>query len=142
MSISKMSGLQLLQSMIADELPHPAMADTIPMKGVSVKKGNVIFEVKADHRHLNPMGGVHGGFMATVIDTVTGCAVHTMLEAGVNYSTIELNVKMLKAIPVDIALIAEGNIINCTRRLAVSEGVIKDADGKIYAYGSATCMIL
>ena len=117
---NEMTGLELLQLMFDGKIPQPSMAKTIPMKGVSAIKGNVIFEVKADSRHLNPMGGVHGGFMATVIDTVTGCSTQTILDRGIKYSTIDLNVKMLKPIPLDTALIAEGKVINSSRRLVVS----------------------
>lgn len=142
MARNEMTGLELMQAMINGKLPRPPMAETIPMVGVSAEIGKVTFEVKADARHLNTMGGVHGGFIASVLDTVTGCAIHTTLEANIAYSTIDLNVKMLRPIPLDAPLIAEGLIINKSKRLGVSEGTIKDNDGKIYAYGSATCMIL
>lgn len=142
MTAADMTGLDLMRAMIAGEIDHPHMADTIPMKGVSANEGHVVFEVVADKRHLNPMGGVHGGFAATVIDTVTGCAVHTVMSSGVGYSTIDLNVKMVRPIPLDIPLIAEGNLINKSRRLAIADGVIKDENGKIYATGSATCIVL
>ena len=112
------------------------------MKFVSVEKGVAIFEATADDRHINPLGGVHGGFAATVMDSVTGCAVHSMLDAGVGYGTIDLNVKMLKAVPKDKALKAEGRVISMSNSLGVSEGKLIDETGKIYAYASATCMIM
>lgn len=112
------------------------------MEVSSVKKGNVIFSVKADGRHINPLGGVHGGFAATVMDSVTGCAIHTMLEPAIGYSTIDLNVKMLRPIPLNTDLIAEGNVINISKSIAVSEGVLRNSEGKIYAHSTATCMIL
>ena len=140
--MNKMTGLEQLKTMMAGNIPRPPMAETIPSDLVEAEDGFVRFLVKADKRHLNPMGGIHGGFSASVMDTITGCAVHTMMEAGVGYSTINLNVKMIRPIPIDVELIAEGRIINRSRRLAVSEGTIKDENGKIYASGSATCMIL
>ena len=99
MNLSEMTGLELVQAMIDGALPHPAMADTVPMRITEAERGRVIFAVRADARHLNPLGGVHGGFAAPVLDSVTGCAVHTMLEAGVGYGTVDLNVKMLRAVP-------------------------------------------
>lgn len=142
MSVADMTGLEILKAMMAGELPHPPMADTMPARIDHIEEGFVRFIVRADKRHLNPMGGVHGGFSATIMDTVTGVAVHSVMEAGKKYSTVNLNVKMIRPIPIDTDLIAEGTLINRSRRLAVSEGKIRDKNGKIYASGSATCMIL
>lgn len=142
MSIDEMSGLELMQAMVAGHIPPAAIAQTIPMKGVLAEEGKVVFEAMADARHLNPLGGVHGGFAATIMDSVTGCAVHTMLEAGVGYGTIDLNVKMLKAVPQNTKLLAEGNVVHVSKSLAVSEGTLKDDAGTLYAYATATCMIL
>ena len=102
----------------------------------------MIFAVWADARHLTPLGGVHGGFAATVLDSVTGCAVHTMLEAGVGYGTVDLNVKMLRAVPVDRDLTAEARVIHMSRSLGVSEGSIRDDAGVLFAHATATCAIL
>ena len=112
------------------------------MKVISVESGKVIFEATADERHLNPLGGVHGGFLATIMDSVTACAVHSALEAGVGYATIDLNVKMLKPVPQNTPLIAEGNLINMSKSLGISEGSSKDEQGKLYGHATATCMIL
>jgi uncharacterized protein (TIGR00369 family) len=128
--------------MAAGVFPAASITETIPMKVLSVKEGEVIFEAQADARHLNPLGGVHGGFAATVMDSVTGCAVHTMLEAGVSYGTIDLNVKMLRPVPKNTRLLATGKVINMSKSLGVSEGVLKDESGKIYAHSTATCMII
>ncbi len=142
MSTENLSGLELMRAIAAGDLPAASITETIPMRMLSIEFGTVIFNARADARHLNPMGGVHGGFAATVMDSVTGCAVHTMLEAGVGYGTIDLNVKMLKAVPMDHDLIAEGRVINISKSLGISEGSLKDAEGNIYAHATATCMIL
>jgi len=142
MSIEKMSGLEIMQAMIEGKIPPATIAKTIPMRGISVERGRVIFEATADDRHLNPLGGVHGGFASTVLDSVTGCAVHTLLDPGVGYGTVDLNVKMLRAIPKNVPLLAEGRVIHISKSLGVSEGTLKDSEGKIYAYATATCMIL
>jgi len=137
-----MSGFDLLQAMANGKLPHPPMTDTVPMRIKELTMGTISFVVKADERHINSMGGVHGGFIATVLDTTTGCAIHTLLEAGVGYGTIDLNVKMLRPIPLGIELIAEGRTIHVSKNIGVSEGTIKDAAGKIFAHGTCTCRIL
>jgi len=141
MDIKNKTGLEIMEAMLQGEFPHPSIAETIPMKAVLVEKGRMVFEVKADERHLNPLGGVHGGFAATVMDSATGCAVHTMLEAGVGYGTIDLSVKMLRPVPTDVLLVAEGLIINISKSLGVSEGTLKDETGKLYAHATATCML-
>lgn len=142
MSLADKSGLALLQDMQAGKLPHPSICETIPMRCMSVEKGKVVFEAQAGAGHLNPMGGVHGGFIATVMDSVTACAVHSMLEPGVGYATIDLNVKMLRPVPQNRVLSAEGSVINMSKSLGVSEGYLKDAEGKLYATATASCMIL
>lgn len=90
---------------------------------------------------MNPseMSGLEA---ATVLDSVTGCAVHTMLDVGVGYGTVDLNVKMLKAIPLDRDLTAEGRVIHLSRTIGVSEGSLRDEEGTLFAHATATCAIL
>ncbi|CAH0447528.1 PaaI family thioesterase [Ralstonia syzygii] len=141
MHSSHLSGQQLLQAMARGELPRASISDTIPMTMESIDAGTVRFTARADKRHLNPLGGVHGGFAATVLDSVTGCAVHSMLEAGVGYGTVDLNVKMVKAVPVDTPLVAEGRVLHVSRTIGVSEGTPKMQDGTLLAHATATCII-
>ena len=142
MNPKEMTGLQLLQAMCAGKVPAASISETMPMQPYEVTEGSIRFKVKADNRHLNPLGGVHGGFAATVLDSVTGCAVHSMLEAGVGYGTIDLNIKMCRPIPKDQQLLAVGTVINISKNLGISEGKIVDDEGKLYAHATATCMIL
>ncbi|TSH78035.1 PaaI family thioesterase [Acinetobacter sp. RF15A] len=142
MNPKEMTGLQLLQAMAAGHIPPASISQTIPMKPTVIESGQVTFEVQADQRHLNPLGGVHGGFAATVLDTVTGCAVHSALEAGIGYGTIDLNIKMCRPVPQNQPLTAVGKLINMSKNLAISEGEIMDEDGKLYAHATATCMII
>src|SRR5574343_44030 len=90
---SQMTGLQLLQAMSHGDLPRASISETIPMTMDSIEAGTVHFTAQADKRHLNPLGGVHGGFAATVLDSVTGCAIHTTLPAMASYATVDLNIK-------------------------------------------------
>ena len=142
MNTHHLSGLEILQGMCAGTIPMPSMSKTIPMLTGGVEKGSVEFIVQADERHLNPLGGVHGGFAATVLDSVTSCAVFSMLEAGVGYGTIDLNVKMCRPIPMNTNLKAIAKLINISKSLGIAEGQILDHDGKIYAHATATCMII
>ena len=108
---------------IRGELPHPTMSKTIPMKVVQAEEGKVVFNAIANEKHLNPQGGVHGGFALTVLDSATGCAVHTLLGAEVAYGTIDLNIKMIRQVPRSTNLIAEGTVINISKSLGFSEGI-------------------
>ncbi|WP_031950865.1 PaaI family thioesterase [Acinetobacter baumannii] len=136
------TGLEFLKAMIEGHIPPASISKTIPMQPTEISEGSVTFKAQADHNHLNPLGGVHGGFAATVLDSVTGCAVHTMLPAGVGYGTIDLNVKMCRPLPQNQVLIATGKVINLSKNLGISEGKITDEEGKLYAYATATCMII
>ncbi|MGB6138499.1 MAG: PaaI family thioesterase [Shewanella sp.] len=137
-----LSGLQLMQAMLNGDIPAPSISDTIPMQPVAVSEGKVSFDAFASERHLNPMGGVHGGFAATVLDTVTACAVHSALPAGVSYSTIDLNIKMVRPVPQNQRLIAKGNLMNLSKSLGISEGTLTTEDGKLLATATASCLIL
>jgi len=141
MKKSELSGMEILEQIMAGKLPPPSMATTMQMKLVRVAKGLAVFEARAGDTHLNPMGGVHGGFAATVLDSATGCAVHTLLGPGDSYGTVDLNVKMLKPVPAGAVLRAEARIIHCSRRLGVADAFLKDDQGCVYAHGTASCLI-
>jgi uncharacterized protein (TIGR00369 family) len=140
-NVAKLTGLEIMQAMIRGDLPRPSITDTVPMVFGEASSGFIKFRATADKRHLNPMGGVHGGFAATVLDSVTGCAVHTMLEAGEVYSTVDLNVKMLKPIPLATELLAEGKVIHISKSIGVAEGTIKTLEGVLLAHATSTCLI-
>jgi uncharacterized protein (TIGR00369 family) len=142
MNLETMSGLEILQAIIGGEFSHPSIASTVPMQFLEAEAGRVLFQATATENHVNPMGGTHGGFAATVLDSVTGCAVHSMLEAGVAFATIELNIKMLRPVPLHTTLLAEGKLINLSRSLGVSEGTLKDESDKLYVHATSTCMII
>ncbi|AJK46313.1 PaaI family thioesterase [Burkholderia plantarii] len=135
------SGIDLLRAAAAGDVPAPSITKTMPMRLDAVELGYVRMAARADERHLNPLGGVHGGFAATVLDSVTGCAVHSMLDRGVGYSTVDLHVTMLRPVPRDVDLIAEGRVTHLSRTLGVAEGTLKTPDDKIVAQASATCFI-
>ena len=99
-----------MQVIVREELPHPTMKESIPVKVMKGEKGKVLFNAIANNKHLNTQCGVHREFALSVLDSVTGCAVHTLLGTGVAYGTIDLNIKMIRPIPKDENLIAEGNV--------------------------------
>lgn len=142
MNPKEMTGLQIMQTFAKGLFPTPGIAKTMPMEPVEVEQGRVVFTATANESHTNPLGGVHGGFAATVLDSVTGCATHTVLAAGEGYGTIDLNIKMCRPIPFNKTLRAEGKVINVSKSLVISEGYIRDENDKIYAFATATNMII
>ncbi len=137
----KLTGLQYMHAVVAKEIPMPPMAETIPMQCVAAERGSVTFSARADARHMNRADNVHGGFTATVLDSIASCALRTMLEAGVGFVTIELNIKLLRPVPRDIDLRGQGRAINVSRQLGVAEAQIFNGD-KLCAHCTATFMLI
>ncbi len=136
-----MSGLELLQAMADGKVPGASIVQTVPMFDIKVDPGRIRMSARADGRHLNPLGGVHGGFAATVLDSATGLAIHSTLDAGIGYGTVDLTLKMLRPVPRDEDLVAEGWVIHTARSFAVSEGRLITADGRLLASAVATCFL-
>ena len=140
-NISQLSGFEILRLIIEGKIRNP-IAETMGHRLVKIDKGYALFEVKPDARHLGPFGAVHGGFVATVLDSVVSCAVITLLEPGVLQVVVDLNVKMVKAIPRDKVLNSEGKVLHLSKRIGIAEGKIIDNQGTLYAHATVTCMIL
>ncbi len=141
MDISQLTGFEHLSAIITGDIPEPSIFETMGMSDLRISKGSVKLTCCATEKHCNPMGGVHGGFAATILDSVTGCAVHTMLESGVSYGTVDLAVKMMRPIPINENLIAEAKVTHISRSLGIAEGTIRNSEGKLLASASATCFI-
>ena len=136
------SGLQIMQAMLAGELPYPHIMQTLDFHLVQVDKGRAVFQGVPQLKHYNPLGSVHGGWYATLLDSALGCAVHTALEAGQGYTTAELGIHIVCAASTKSgALRAIGQTVHIGRRLATAEARIVGADGKLYAHGSTTCLV-
>jgi uncharacterized protein (TIGR00369 family) len=142
MSMDNYTGLEFLTAVKNGEIPHAPMAKTIPMKLVEVQEGYIIYEVTPGEEHINLQGGVHGGFCATILDSVTGAAAHTIMEKGVRFATTDLNIKMIRPMQCGKTYRGVGKIINQGRTLVMTEGRIIDENDKIYAHGTATLMII
>jgi uncharacterized protein (TIGR00369 family) len=141
MDIQELSGLEFMSGLQEGRISPGGMAQTVPMGIVEVTSGYARFSARADERHTNPFGGVHGGFAATVMDSVTACAVHTMLEAGIGFATLDLSTKMIKPVPLGEDLVAEGKVINLSKKIGIAEGTLRDAGGNLYAHATAIYMI-
>jgi uncharacterized protein (TIGR00369 family) len=136
------SGLQIMQAMLAGELPYPHIMQTLDYSLVQVDKGRAVFQGVPQLMHYNPLGSVHGGWYATLLDSALGCAVHTTLEAGQGYTTAELGLHIVRAASQRSGpLRAIGHVVHAGRQLATAEARIVDAAGKLYAHGSTTCLV-
>jgi uncharacterized protein (TIGR00369 family) len=137
-----MSGIDYLNAMFAGEIPPPPILKLFGFISGTVAPGKVAMVLPIGEYLYNPIGSVHGGAAATMLDTVMGCAVQSMLAAGQSYATLEIKVNYLR--PITDALdrvTAEGRTINVGRKAAFAEGTITDAKGKLYATASTTCAI-
>lgn len=136
------TGLETMQAMLAGELPFPHIADTLDFSLVEVSPGKAVFQGSPQLKHYNPLGTVHGGWYATLLDSALGCAVHTMMPAGRAYTTAELGVNIVRAASHKTGpLRAIGTVIHCGRQLATAEARIVGPDGKLYAHATTTCLV-
>ncbi len=136
------SGLSLLKRMIAGEYPAPAMSQRMNFVLAEVGEGTCVFRGMPGERHLNPMGAVHGGWAATILDSALGCCVHSTLAQGEGYGTVEFKVNLIRPItPQTGEVEARGVVINRGRTIAVSEAKLVDRNGKVLAFGTETCAI-
>ena len=137
------SGIEYLKALQSGELPPPPIAVLMGMWITEVSEGRVVFAAEPAEYHYNPLGTVHGGMMATLLDSALGCVVQSMLPAGISYTTVELKVNYLRPITVKTGTVyCEGKIIYVGGRIATAEGRLTDGEGKLYAHGTTTCLIL
>jgi uncharacterized protein (TIGR00369 family) len=140
--IAGLSGLQILRGSLAGDLPYPPIADTLDFLLLEVDEGRALFQGTPGQAHLNPMGTVHGGWYATLLDSALGCAVQTMLPAGRAYTTAELGINLVRAIgPRAQRVRAEGTIVHCGRQLATAQARLYGPDGTLYAHATTTCLV-
>nr|WP_307873377.1 PaaI family thioesterase [Burkholderia sp. Se-20378] len=136
------SGMEMFEAIFAGELAPPPIGEPMDFLPIHMEPGTAIFQGRPQRRHYNPLGTVHGGWFATLLDSAVGCAVHTMLPAGKGYTTLELKVNMVRALNDQVPIVrAEGKVIHVGRQVATAEGRIVGPDGKLYAHASTTCLI-
>ena len=136
------TGLQLMQGMLDGELPYAEIAQTLDFMLIEVGPGRAIFQGTPLQRHFNPMGSVHGGWFATLLDSALGCAVHTLMPPGRAYTTAELGVNMVKAITPKVQRVrAIGTVIHAGRQLATAEARLMGPDGTLFAHATTTCLV-
>jgi len=140
---AQLSGLALLQAMIAGEVPDPPITRTLDYYLLEAERGRAVFQGLPKFGHYNPIGTVHGGWHATLLDSAMACAVHTLVEAGSGYTTLEFKIHCVRPLTDRTGPVrAEGKVVAAGRRTATAEGRLVDAEGRLYSHGTTTCMFL
>lgn len=142
--IAAMTGLELMR-WVRSERPTdiPWIGRLLGLRFDELKRGRVVMSLDTRPEFANPLGTVHGGIAATLLDSVMGCAVHTTLPAGVSYTTLEIKVNYIRAASTDgQTLTATGTVVHSGSRTATAEGRVVDQDGKLVAHATTTCIIL
>lgn len=137
------SGLEFLTAVTDGRIPPPPILKALDFDGVTFEEGRALFQLTPREFHYNPIGTVHGGVFATLLDSACGCAVHTKLPAGVFYTSLDLSLKFLRPVTIHTGPItAEGTVTHFGRRTALAEARITDAKGKVYVTATSSCLIL
>jgi len=141
-NLRRLSGVEFLKKVASGAFPPPPMAELMNIRITEVAHGRVVFEGTPAEYHYNPLGTIHGGMAATLLDSALGCCVNSCLEAGDLYTTLELKVNYLKAITLDTGPVrAIATIVHIGRTTAVAEARVLDVNDVIYAYASSTCLL-
>jgi len=136
------TGLETLQAIFAGELPRPPIGDTLDFVQIRMEPGVAVFQGRPQLKHYNPLGSVHGGWFATLLDSALGCVVHAALPAGKGYTTLELKVNIVRALTDAVPLVpAEGKLVHLGRQVATAEARLVGPDGKLYAHATTTCLV-
>ncbi|TMA24753.1 MAG: PaaI family thioesterase [Deltaproteobacteria bacterium] len=137
-----MSGAAFLRAIAERKLPPPPIANLMGFDIEEVGEGRVVFAVEPQEYHYNPIGMVHGGLAATLLDSAMGCAVHSLLPEGRGYTTLEIKVNYVRALKHDTGRVrAIGKVIHLGGKVATAEGSLIDSAGKLYAHGTTTCLL-
>ena len=137
-----MSGIDYLRAMVAGELPQPPIAGLLRFSITSADPGRVVFTCQPDESAYNPIGAVHGGLVCTLLDSVTGCAIHSTLPQGKGYTSVEIKVNYLKAVRLNSGVLtATGTVVKAGSRVGFAEGVITDAGGAVVATATSTLLV-
>jgi uncharacterized protein (TIGR00369 family) len=135
-------GLGFLKGIIDGTLPNPPISEVLGFHLVDVEQGRAVFEGLPEYRHYNPIGTVHAGFAATLLDSALGCAIFSTLAKGDGWTTLELKFNLVRPLTKDTGPVrAEGRIVHRGRTIATSQGELTDKAGKLYAHATTTCMI-
>jgi uncharacterized protein (TIGR00369 family) len=138
-----LSGLDYFKKVLAGEFPPPPMLQLLGMRLVEVDHGRVVFAATVEERFYNGTGVAHGGFAATLLDSALGCAINTTTPPGRRFTTLELKVNLTRPLTIAAGEVrCEGVAVHVGSRTATAEARIIDRNGKLYAHGSTTCIVV
>ncbi|CAL9632467.1 PaaI family thioesterase [Streptomyces sp. enrichment culture] len=141
-AVGRGSGLELLRDILAGELPPPPIAATLGFTLDEVEHGRAVFSLEPGEEHYNPIGSVHGGVYATLLDSAAGCAVQSLLPAGMGYTSLDLSVKFLRRVTLDTGRVrAVGRVVNSTRQTALAEATLVDEKDRLLAHATSSCLL-
>ena len=137
-----LTGLEYMRMLASGELEPSGMAELMGFRLIEVNEGHAVFAIEPDERHYNGLGIAHGGLAATILDSATGCAINTMMPAGRIFTTLEMKINFVRPIKRETGeVLCEAHVIHVGSRIATADGRIVDRQGKLYAHGSATCIL-
>ncbi|MCX4427839.1 PaaI family thioesterase [Streptomyces mirabilis] len=141
-AVGQYSGLDFLREIQAGRLPAAPIAATLGMTLEEVEHGRVVFALVPGEEHYNPIGSVHGGVYATLLDSAAGCAVQSVLPQGMGYTSLDLNVKFLRPVTVDTGKVrAVGTVLNSGRRTALAQAELFDSGNRLLAHTTSSCLL-
>jgi uncharacterized protein (TIGR00369 family) len=141
-AIGRLTGAQTLAAMAAGELPRPPVMDLLGFERIAIEGEQIVVELMPQEFHYNPLGTVHGGILATLLDTAAACAVHATLAAGYGYTSMDLTTKYLRPVTVRSGLLrCVGSVVSRGRRTALAEARLTDAAGRLAAHATSSCLI-
>jgi uncharacterized protein (TIGR00369 family) len=141
-SLRELSGLDFLTGILEGRLPAPPVARLLGFAFIEVEAGRVVMALDPAEFHYNPLASVHGGIVATLLDSVMGCAVHSKLPRGRGYTTVEIKVNYVRSVTAATGRVrAEASTIDVGRQIATAEGRLIDAAGRLYAHATTTCLV-
>lgn len=140
--VAPLSGMEFFEAMLEGRLPPPPIGATLDFLPMHIGPGHAVFQGAPGRAHYNPLGTVHGGWFATLLDSALACAVHSQLPAGKSYTTLELKLNIVRALTDKVRVVrAEGRVVHGGKQVATAEGRLFGPDGTLYAHASTTCLV-
>ena len=143
-AVTTLSGLDQMRAIANGDVPAPPIAELMGFGVIEVEEGRAVFSAEPGEQHYNPIGVVHGGLAATLLDSAMGCAVHTTLEPGWSYGTLDLSARFVRPITKDTGrVLCEGVVVHRGSKTATMEGRVWAEDGgKLLAHGTGSALLL
>lgn len=137
-----MTGLDYLERVVDGRIPHPSMAHTLGFRLTGVSEGRATITGETSQDYCNPNGSIHGSWPAALLDSCMGSSVHSTLPANTGFTVVEFKIDFVRPVTVDTGkVIAEGRVVNVGKRIGIADGIMRDADGRVLARGTTTCLI-